>query len=211
MGFGALRLFFPYPLTNSLTHSNLAPCTERLCHWLGTDSTLAPETAQTKPQREQTLQGFKPTQSKEFPPSFCNGNLSKLDFQGNSIAGSGAAHLPQAFSRAEDCAQSFPGGGQHGPNYIHLLGFMWTHQWFGLMHSESQILASRGQCVSTPTQILQGPMSFKEKLDQKLQLEFRQHVSRWCRQSNRQPGFFLREPMNRVYLPQELAKLALCY
>lgn len=59
---------------------HFAPSMERPYGWVGTDSMSASETAEAKSQQEQTLQGFKPTNSKEFLLCLCKLKFFKAGF-----------------------------------------------------------------------------------------------------------------------------------
>lgn len=70
--------------------------------WVGTGSTLASETAKTKSQQEQTLQGLKVINSRNFYSAYsANWNVFKAGFPKKQYCGTKAVHLLKAPSRME--------------------------------------------------------------------------------------------------------------
>lgn len=131
------------------------PAKEQPYGWVGTGSTSASETAKTKSQQEQTLQGLKLTNSRNFHWACANWNIFKPGFpekqycwcKSNSSAkgpiqkGDSHKHSQIAASMGQTMCIFFL------QSHTHCSGFWSTH-------IENKTLASYGKCGLTASQIL---------------------------------------------------------
>lgn len=139
------------------------PGMEQPYGWIGTGS--ASETAKTKSQQEQTLQGLKLLNSRNFYWAYANWNVFKAGFPEKQHCWYKSSSSSKGPIQNGDSHKRSRSAGSTGQALC--VFFLQTHtrgSGFWSIHVENKTLAAYGKCVLISSQIFNSLKSFKEIL-----------------------------------------------